>query len=316
MHRFRRFGAGGVLAVLLGAATVALGQASARFMPLDSGFGPLNPAAPSNISVKKLVAKFVAKESNFFDAMDNYTWVRTVKVTALNGSSHKKGEYYEVDDIGKTPQGRRTSEVVYAPPNTLMHAGVYMMGSYFQDIDHRMPFLLTRGYLADYHVRYVGQQKVDQVKTYVFEVTPKQIVKGYRYFDGRIWVDLRDLQIVVTDGKSVPDDLKPGHEQLSMPYITFFKQVDGKYWFPAWTHGAGWLHFAGGRDYESTNVRVSETVTYTKYKYFGSTVTLYFHGHKLKKPGKTGTKGSKKGPGSGQSSGSGSGQGQPQKPQR
>lgn len=291
MRRFGWFSAGSVMVVMLGAATFASAQASSRFMPLDSGFGPLNPAPPAKTSEKALVAKLVAKEANFYAAMNNYTWVRTVKVTARNQSTDKRGEYYEVDDIGKTPRGRRVEQVVYAPPNTLMHAGVYMTGSYFQDIDHRMPFLLTKGYLGDYHVRYVGQQKVDQVHTYVFEVTPKQIVKGYRYFDGRIWVARRDMQIVVTDGKSVPDDLRPGHEDLSMPYITFYQQIDGVYWFPTWTHGATWLHFAGGRDYMSTNVHMSETVTYTKYKRFGASVTLLFNGHKLKnapKPGKSG----------------------------
>lgn len=296
MHSLGRLGTGLVLAALLGVGTVAAGQASSRFMPLDSGFGPLNPAKPAKMSVKDLIAQFVTKESHCYGAMDNYTWVRTIKVTARNGSTHKKGEYYEVDDVGKTLHGRRVESVMYAPPNTLMHAGVYMTGSYFQDVDHRMPFLLTRGYLGDYNVHYVGQQKVDQVETYVFEVTPKKIAKGVRYFDGRIWVDQRYHQIVVTDGKSVPDDLKRGHEELSMPYITFYQLQDGRYWFPAWTHGDGWLHFAGGRDYLSTNVYMNETVTYTKYKRFGSSVTLLFDGKKLKKPGKSGQKGPESAP--------------------
>ncbi len=286
-------------------------------MPLDSGFGPLNPAPPANVSVKKVEKDFLAKEAEFYAAMKNYTWVRTARVVARNGSTGKKGEYYEVDAVGKGPRGRRVEEVLKAPPSTMMNAGVYMSYSDFQDIDHRMPFVLTGSYMSDYRVKYVGQQKVDQVKTYVFEVSPRKIRKGRRYFDGRIWVDQRDHQIVVTDGKSVPDDLKRGHEDLSLPFITFYQQVDGKYWFPAWTHGAGWLHFEGGRGYMSENVHMRETITYTKYKRFGSSSTLIFRGHKIgnAKPGGQKTPGQPQKQGQKQGQNQGQAGTQPQKPQ-
>ena len=40
---------------------------------------------------------------------------------------------------------------------------------------------------------------------YVFDVAPKQFEKNKRYFQGRIWVDDHDFQIVKNYGKSVPD---------------------------------------------------------------------------------------------------------------
>ena len=280
-------------------------------MPLDSGFGPLDPAAPS-VPAKQLIADFVAKETTFAAAMKNYTWVRTAKVQVLDSDNKPVGEYYEKDAIGRDKDGKKVVQVLYAPPSTMSKGNVYMSESDFQDINHRMPFVLTAEQIGEYNVTYVGRQKVDQVETYVFDVAPKKIEKGKRYFDGRIWVDEKDHQIVVTDGKSVPDDLRRGHEDLSLPFITFYQQVDGQYWFPAWTHGAGWLHFEGGNGYMNQNVHMRETITYTNYKKFGSNVTLYFAGHKLKTPGQTGAKGSKTGQGSGNSPG----QDQPQKPQR
>src|SRR5579875_2888352 len=276
----RRFS--GVLALLLGVTAIAAAQSSSNFMPLHSGFGPLNPAPPP-IPVPQLIQEFAAKESQFEHALENYTYKRTVKVETLNGDGKPDGEYYEVDEIGIDSHGRHYETVLEAPPSTLTR--VYMSESDFSDIEHRLPFVLTTQALPHYDVNYVGQQKVDQVRTYVFDVKPKKIEKHHRYFQGRIWVDARDHQIVVVDGKSVPDDLRKGHQDLSLPYITFRQQVDGQYWFPVWTHGAGTLHFSAGDGYLAQNVPMTETVTYTDYKRFGSSVKLLFNGQQLKSAG-------------------------------
>lgn len=279
----RRFGVG---MLLLGVTTIAAAQASSSFMPLDSGFGPLDPTPPAT-PVPLLIQEFAARESQFEHALENYTYTRTVKVETLDSDGKPDGEYYEVDSVGIDSQGRHYETVLDAPPSTLTR--VYMSESDFSDIEHRLPFVLTTQALPQYDVNYVGQQKVDQVQTYVFEVKPKTLEKHQRYFQGRIWVDARDHQIVVVDGKSVPDDLRKGHQDLSLPYITFRQQIDGQYWFPVWTHGAGTLHFSAGDGYLTQNVPMTETVTYTDYKRFGSSVKLLFNGQQLKSAGQTGT---------------------------
>ena len=70
-----------------------------------------------------------------------------------------------------------------------------------------MAFVLTSSDLPQYNLLYVGQQRQDEVDTYVFDIAPKTIVKGQRYFQGRIWVDNHDLQIVKSCGKTVPDTI-------------------------------------------------------------------------------------------------------------
>jgi hypothetical protein len=129
----------------------------------------------------------------------------------------------------------------------------------------------------------VGKQKVDEVDTYVFDIKPKVIEKNKRYFQGRIWVDQKDLQIVVTNGKNVPDDTRKGHEDLSPPFATYREQIDGKYWFPVYTRGEGILHFAGGSGYLSQDVHIRETVKYTNYKRFGSSVKITYGGQEIGK---------------------------------
>ena len=75
---------------------------------------------------------------------------------------------------------------------------------------------------------------------------PKTFEKNKHYFQGKIWVDQQDFQIVLINGKTVPQDTRKGHEDLQPPFTTYYEQVDGKYWFPTYTKAEGNLHFVGG----------------------------------------------------------------------
>ena len=60
----------------------------------------------------------------------------------------------------------------------------------------------------------------------MFDIAPKKIEGKKRYFQGRIWVDDKDFQIVKTYGKSVPDiTRKRGNENLFPKFTTYREQV-------------------------------------------------------------------------------------------
>jgi hypothetical protein len=157
-----------------------------------------------------------------------------------------------------------------------------MSPSDLQDIQHGYPFVLTTADLPAYDVKYIGKQKVDDLDCYVFDVSPKVIEKHKRYLDGRIWVDATDLQIVVTNGRMVPDDTKKGQEDLHPPFMTWRQQVDGHYWFPVYTKGEGILHFTDGL---GEDVHIRDTVKYTDYKRFGTSTTIIYNGQDISKDG-------------------------------
>lgn len=247
-------------------------------MPLDSGFGPMDVSQPST-PPDEIIRKFAAKESEFREALNHYTYRREARVQTLDDDNKVDGQWYEVDDVIFDPSGRRTEKVVYAPESTLQR--VMMSPSDLQDIQHGYPFVLTTEQLPEYNIQYVGKQKVDEVNCYVFDVAPKQILKGKRYLDGRIWVDSTDLQIVVTNGRMVPDDTKRGQEDLHPPFMTWRQQVDGHYWFPVYTKGEGILHFAGGNGYMAQDVHIRDIVKYTDYKRFGSTSKIIYEGQDI-----------------------------------
>ncbi len=267
------------LAALAMALTVtAQDQDSFTPMPLDAGFGPMDISAPAT-PADEIIKKFAAKESEFQDALNHYTYRRTARVQTIDDDNKVDGEWYEVDDVIFDPSGHRTEKVVFAPESSLQR--VMMSPSDMQDIQHGYPFVLTTDQVASYNIHYAGRQKVDEVDCYVFDVSPKQIEKGKRYLAGRIWVDATDLQIVVVDGRMVPDDTRKGKEDLHPPFMTWRQQVDGKYWFPVYTKGEGILHFAGGNGYMGEDVHIRDVVKYTDYKRFGSTSKIIFQGQDI-----------------------------------
>lgn len=270
--------AAGVLALWAGA------QEKDTFtpMPLDAGFGKLDITDPPT-PPEEIIKKFAAKESEFREALNHYTYRRVARVQTIDDDNKVDGEWYEVDDITFDPTGRRTEKTVYAPENTLQR--VMMSPSDMQDIQKGYPFVLTSEEIGQYNVKYVGKQKVDEVDCFVFDVGPKTIEKNKRYFLGRIWVDGSDLQIVVTNGRMVPDDTRKNKEDLHPPFMTWRQQIDGHYWFPVYTKGEGVLHFEGGSYTMSEDVHMRDTIKYTDYKRFGSTVKLIYDGQDITQNG-------------------------------
>src|SRR5208283_71787 len=174
-------------------------------------------------------------------------------------------------------QGKKIKNVVFAPQPTLQR--IQMTEEDFDDIENRLPFVLTSDEIGEYDIMYVGQQKQDELNTYVFDINPKQIEKKKRYFQGRIWVDDHDFQIVETYGKTVPDlhPGKKGNENLFPKFTTWREQIDGQYWFPTYTRAEDTLQFAMG------GVRIREIIKYTNYRRFGSKSRITYEGQEVQK---------------------------------
>lgn len=266
-----RLGVAVLAGVLCAGAAVAQEKDSFTPMALDAGFGRM-ALDPPPMAPEEIIKKFAAKETEFQEALNHYTYRRVARVQTVDDDNKVDGEWYEVDDVIFDNEGKRTEKTVFAPESTLQR--VMMSPSDMQDIQHGYPFVLTAQEVSAYDIKYVGRQKVDEIDCYVFEVSPKQIVKGHRYLLGRIWVDATDLQIVVTNGRMVPDDTRKGSEDLHPPFMTWRAQVDGHYWFPVYTKAEGMLHFAGGHGYLADDVHIRNVIKYTDYKQFGSTMKI------------------------------------------
>lgn len=272
-----------VAVMVAGCSLFAAAQGKDSFTPmaLDTGFGHMDVSEPA-VKPEEIIRQFANKESEFRQALNHYTYRRIARVQTIDDDNKVDGEWYEVDDVIFDSTGKRMEKVVFAPENTLQR--VSMSPSDLQDIQRGYPFVLTTEDIPAYDVKYVGRQKVDEVDCYVFDVSPKAIEKNKRYLLGRIWVDATDLQIVVTNGRMVPDDTRKGSEDLHPPFMTWRQQVDGHYWFPVYTKGEGILHFSGGNGYMGEDVHMRDTVKYSDYKRFGSTTKIIYEGQDITNP--------------------------------
>ena len=245
-----------------------------------AGFGPLDPTPPTGMTVDQIIEKFGARESEFRHARDNYTFRQTVKVDTLAEDTNRvDGEYLQVTDIVFDKDGKRTEHVVFAPASTLER--VMMSPTDFDEIEHRLPFILTTEDQPKYNITYLGRQHVDELDTYVFSATPKVMEKKQHYFQGKIWVDQQDYQIVLINGKTVPQDTRPGHEDLQPPFTTYYEQVDGKYWFPTYTKAEGNLHFSASNGALSQDVHMRNVVKFSDYKQYHTSSRIIYNGQDI-----------------------------------
>lgn len=225
----------------------------------DEGDGPLDSAQPKNLSVEQLIEKLGTAEGAAKLARSHYTFTQDVRMETLGGDS-VTGEFHEVTTISYDARGKRQEQVTYAAQPTLR--GLQLTSADMDDVRTFMPLMLAREDMSEYNLSYDGQQHVDDLDTYLFHVSPKKIEKDRRYFQGRIWVDNQDFQIVKVCGKSGPEKVhvkKGEHPDLQPLFVTYRQLVDGN-WLPAYTRADDRLQFPTG------TIRLRQIVKYTAYK--------------------------------------------------
>jgi len=244
-------------------------------LPLAAQEGPLLKVdPPQGMTPEDIIQRFAAKETQFKLAREKYTYRQTIKVQTLDGNT-VDGDYDIVFDVLFDNTGKRMENVVFAPQPSLERIQLTPQDEYA--FRHLLPFVVTTDELPEYNILYVGKQKEDELNTYVFDLAPKELKKGKMYFQGRIWVDDRDFQIVKTHGRTVPEVRNKKNENLFPAFTTWREQIDGKYWFPTYTRADDTLHFS------TQDVHVREIIKYTNYKRFGSNVKITYEGQDIGK---------------------------------
>jgi hypothetical protein len=252
--------------------SASLGQSNSSESPSGSGFGPITTASPEGgMKPEDIIDRMSKRETQCKEALARYTWTQEIVVQTLDGKK-PTGEYRVVDDVTFDTKGHRVEKVVFAPMDTLKD--IVMTQNDMDELEHKDAYPLAEEAINNYDLTYVGRQKVDEVDTYVFDVKPKVLDKKHLRFQGRIWVDQQEFQVVISSGKFEPEDTRPGHEDLAPPSTTYREQVDGKYWFPVYTHGEGVLHFHASKNSMSEDVHIRQIIKYTDYKQFGSSVRI------------------------------------------
>jgi hypothetical protein len=216
---------------------------------------------PENLA--KLVAK---RETETETERSEYMYRQTVALEELDDHGAVRGRYREVRDIIFSPKHERTEEMVGKPDNSLK--SLILTAEDFADIRDIQPIVLTEDRLWNYETKFRGEETMDEVDCWVLQVRPRQILSGQRFFDGTIWVDKKEHNIVRMEGQAVPQVCTTKSENLFPRFTTIRKPVDGKHWFPIYTYADDTLYFRNGP------VRERLRISYTNYRRFGAESTF------------------------------------------
>lgn len=213
-------------------------------------------STPSPDQIQDIIKSFVQKETDFAAARESYTYQQHTKMEEVDPPG---GGFEILEEVTFDDRDRRTSHVLRAPVTTLQN--IVMTHEDEEDYRNVMPFVMTNDTRPEYDVTYVGHEPVDEITCYVFSVKPIELTKDRkRYFEGQIWVDDRDLQIVKTYGRAT-GHLSRGEDQQFPKFETYRQQIDGKYWFPVYTSADDTLRFKDGQ-----SQRIKVVIHYDHYK--------------------------------------------------
>ncbi|HEX8733725.1 MAG TPA: hypothetical protein VF721_00245 [Pyrinomonadaceae bacterium] len=213
----------------------------------------------SQTEIDRIIKNFTAKEGEFRIALTQYVFNRSAAISTIGLGGNITGTYRRDSFMTFTQAGERVEKILFAPVPTLTEISITPED--LEDLGGVNPFALEPSAINLYSFTYLGKEKIDELDLYVFDVAPKVMPDPkktkQRLFQGRIWVDDRDLQIVKSRGKGVPE-----WKNNRFPVVeTIRTNVDGKYWFPADSRSDDELVFDSGNV-----VKMKVRVKYTNYR--------------------------------------------------
>jgi hypothetical protein len=211
---------------------------------------------PANLA--KLVAQ---RETETETERNEYTYRQTVTIEELDERGGMRGSYREVRDIIFSPKHERSEQLIGKVENSLKR--LVMTAEDFADVRDIQPLVLTSDRLWNYETKFRGEETMDDVDCWVLQVRPRQMFDKQRYFDGMIWVDKKQYNIVRMEGQAVPQIRTTKTENLFPRFTTIRKPVDGSHWFPIYTYAEDTLHFRTGPQRERLRI------AFSNYRRFG-----------------------------------------------
>lgn len=223
-----------VFAILLTLSTGALAQGS-TFTKADL----------SQAEIDRIVSKFTRNERLFRSALNVYAFNRNATISTIGMGGQITGTYKRESFMTFDGSGNRVEKILFFPISTLTE--IVITQADIENLGGLDPFAIEPAQIDKYKFTYLGKEKIDELNLYVFDVAPKVMPKaekdGLRLFQGRIWVDDQDLEIVKSKGKAVPE----WKDERFATIETWRENVDGKYWFPTFSSSDDELVFRNGQ---------------------------------------------------------------------
>ena len=272
-----------VLFLALAACFGAAPAAAQKSTPAAAGGPTVVNRSGAPVDVEGIIRAFTQRETEFRTALNEYGFRREAIVQTIAWGGQISGEYMRVSRFLSDDSGNRYEKILKFPVPTLSE--IQITAEDLDDFGGVQAFALESSKVGEYNFSYVGKEKLDELDTYVFDVTPKVLSDKarlaalrnsktpQRFFQGRIWVDDHDYQIVKSRGKGVPET-----EKARFPtFETYREQIDGKYWFPTYTYADDELTFKSGQ-----SVHLRMRIRFTEFERLRGRIRVIEEGDELK----------------------------------
>jgi hypothetical protein len=199
---------------------------------------PNRPGAATDqpsIPPEEIVRRFAAQEDQLARLFTSYVYRKTIRVEEIGADGKPSGQAELTTAPVVTSEGVRSQRPTGEPDSSLK---ILNLGRDDVDALSKMPvFPLVSSNLPKYELTYQGKQPLDELMTYVFQVTPRQLERERAYFRGLVWVDDHDLTIVKSYGKWVTEtgDVRADAQLPFTLFETYRQPVANKYWLPAYS---------------------------------------------------------------------------------
>ena len=197
------------------------------------------------VDVDRIVRAMTAKETEFRKALSQYSFKRDAVLQTIGLGGQISGEYRRVSRFVFDDSGKRFEKILFFPLSTI--SDITISAEDLDDLGGIQVFALEAEKAHLYNFNYVGKERIDELDLHIFDVAPKVMPDPKktkeRFFQGRIWVDTQDYQIVKARGKGVPE----GKDSRYPTFETYREQIDGRFWFPTYTYADDDLIFRSGQ---------------------------------------------------------------------
>jgi len=217
------------------------------------------PAAPPSLPPDEIIRRFSAKEDQFIAARPNYGYRKTVRIDEFGDDGKPAGQFVMVTEATRAANGQVINKVVQKPQSTLHYFN--LESEDVRELDRIPAFPLTTSQLAKYDLKYIGEERVDELDCYIFKVKPKALDRTHAYLDGLVWVDTKYVEVVKTYGRWVNElgEVRSATLPFTL-FETYRENVDGKYWFPNYARSDDVLHL------KEVSVPVRLVIKWTEFK--------------------------------------------------
>jgi hypothetical protein len=217
------------------------------------------PPAPPSLPPDEIIRRFSAKEDQFIAARPNYGYRKTIRIDEFGDDGKPAGQFLMVTEATRAANGQVINKVVQKPQSTLHYFN--LESEDVRELDRIPAFPLTTSQLAKYDLKYIGEERVDELDCYIFKVKPKALDRTHAYLDGLVWVDTKYVEVVKTYGRWVNElgEVRSATLPFTL-FETYRENVDGKYWFPNYARSDDVLHL------KDVSVPVRLVIKWTEFK--------------------------------------------------